>query len=126
MDEFKSVKNADSQMSFIFSDSTTHKIIDILPSRRLTVLKNYFSSYSRTARNAVKTVVVYMNTPYYILVQELFPKEKLIVDHFHLSQLIVLSLSQTRIQLMNRFKTPCPESQKTQRKLKRYWKLVRI
>ncbi|MGO3375200.1 transposase family protein [Brochothrix thermosphacta] len=53
MDEFKSVKSADSQMSVIFSDSTTHKIIDILPSRRLTVLKNYFSSYSRTARNAV-------------------------------------------------------------------------
>ncbi len=124
IDEFKSGKSADSQMSFIFSDSTTHKIIDILPSRRLTVLKDYFSSYSRTARNAVKTVVVDMNAPYYVLVKELFPKAKLIVDRFHLSQLIVRSLSQTRIQLMNRFKTSCPENQKTYRKLKRYWKLV--
>ena len=124
MDEFKSVKSADSQMSFIFSDSTTHKIIDILPSRRLNILEDYFSSYSRTARNAVKTVVVDMNAPYYVLVKELFPKAKLIVDRFHLSQLIVRSLSQTRIQLMNCFKTSCPESQKTYRKLKRYWKLI--
>ncbi|SLM93297.1 Mobile element protein [Brachybacterium faecium] len=124
MDEFKSVKSADNQMSFIFSVSTTHKIIDILPSRRLTVLKDYFSSYSRTVRNAVKTVVVDMNAPYYVLVKELFPKAKLIVDRFHLSQLIVRSMSQTRIQLMNRFKTSCPESQKTYRKLKRYWKLI--
>ena len=55
-----------------------------------------------------------MNAPYYVFAKELFPKAKLIVDHFHLSQLIVRSLSQTRIQLMNRFKTSCPESQKTQ------------
>lgn len=112
MDEFKSIKSADSQISFTFSDSIIHKIIDILPSRPLTALKDYFSSYSRTVRNAVKTVVVDINAPYYVLVKELFPKAKLIVDCFHLSQLIVRSLFQIRIQLMNRFKTSSPESQK--------------
>ncbi len=65
-----------------------------------------------------------MNAPYYVMAKEFFPKAKLIVDRFHLPQLIVRSLSQTRIQLMNRFKTSSPESQKTYRKLKRYWKLI--
>ncbi|WP_176717771.1 transposase [Brochothrix thermosphacta] len=47
------------------------------------------------------------------MVKELFPKAKLIVDCFHLSQLIVRSLSQPHIQLMNQFKTASSESQKT-------------
>ncbi|WP_408868852.1 transposase family protein [Brochothrix campestris] len=35
MDEFKSVKSADSQMRFICTDAKKYEIIDILPSRRL-------------------------------------------------------------------------------------------
>ncbi|SOC16245.1 protein of unknown function [Brochothrix thermosphacta] len=45
---------------------------------------------------------------------------KKISDSFHLSQLIVRSLSQTSIQLLNLFKTSSSKSQKTYRELKRY------
>ncbi|MDT0724445.1 MULTISPECIES: transposase family protein [Staphylococcus] len=42
MDEFKSVKQVDSAMSFIFCDAKSHKIIDIVRDRKLYYLKNYF------------------------------------------------------------------------------------
>ncbi|MBI5976070.1 transposase, partial [Staphylococcus sp. H16/1A] len=35
MDEFKSVKNVSGYMSFIYADSLTHRIIDIVEDRRL-------------------------------------------------------------------------------------------
>ncbi|MCB6970484.1 ISL3 family transposase, partial [[Eubacterium] rectale] len=35
MDEFKSVKNVVGKMSFIYADAVTHRIIDIVPDRRL-------------------------------------------------------------------------------------------
>ncbi|MFC5557744.1 transposase, partial [Ureibacillus thermophilus] len=57
-DEFKSVKSAAGAMSFIFCDSETGEIVDIVEDRRLHVLKEYFLRYSKKARDAVKTIVI--------------------------------------------------------------------
>ena len=56
--EFKSVKSAAGAMSFIFCDSDTGNIVDILEDRRLHVLKRYFSRYSKTDKGAVKTIII--------------------------------------------------------------------
>lgn len=124
MDEFKSVKSADSQMSFIFTDARKHEIMDILPTRRLHHLRDYFLNYSYEARASVKTVVVDMNAPYTSLIRDVFPKAIVIIDRFHLVQLVMRSLNQTRIKLMNRYNTSRPEDKKVYRKLKSYWKLL--
>lgn len=116
-DEFKSVKEAAGAMSFIFCDASNGKIIDIVEDRRLTSLKTYFNHYTREARAGVKNIVIDMYKPYIVLIKELFPNAKIIMDKFHIVQLIHRSLNKTRVSIMN--------SQKEDyNKLKRYWKLL--
>ncbi len=116
-DEFKSVKSAAGAMSFIFCDSDTGTIIDIVEDRRLHVLKGYFLRYSKEARRAVKTIVIDMYSPYISLIKSVFPNAKIIIDKFHIVQLFSRALNKTRIKIMNRDK-------KNYNKLKRYWKLL--
>lgn len=49
-DEFRSVKSAAAAMSFIFCDTQSGQIIDIIKSRLLHVLKAYFLRYTKQAR----------------------------------------------------------------------------
>lgn len=116
-DEFKSVKSAAGAMSFIFCDSETGKIVDIVEDRRLHVLKEYFLCYSKQARYAVKTIVIDMYSPYISLIHDVFPKAKIIIDKFHILQLFNRALNKTRIKVMNHDK-------KHYNKLKKYWKLL--
>lgn len=116
-DEFKSVKSAAGAMSFIFCDSENGTIIDIVEDRRLHVLKDYFLRYSKKARYSVETIVIDMYSPYISLIQEVFPKAKIIIDKFHIIQLFSRALNKTRIQVMNKDK-------KNYNKLKKYWKLL--
>ena len=120
-DEFQSVKK---QISFIYTDSKTHAVIDVLPDRRLNTLRNHFIKYAQQTRAKVETIVIDMNTPYLTLIHKLFPKAKIIIDPFHLVQLISRSLNQTRVKLMNQYRTSNPEDLKKYRKLKHYWKLI--
>ena len=41
-DEFKSTKDADSAMSFIYCDAVAHNTIDIIENRQISFLKQYF------------------------------------------------------------------------------------
>ena len=123
-DEFKSVKSVTGKLSFIYADSEKHSIIGILPDRRLSCLKEHFQRYSLKVRSKVKTIVIDMNTPYFSLIHALFPKAKIIIDRFHLVQLISRSLNKTRITSMNQYNTSKPEDKKKYRKLKHYWKLL--
>ena len=116
-DEFKSVKSAAGAMSFIFCDSDTGNIVDIVEDRRLHVLKKYFLRYSKTGRRAVKTIVIDMYSPYISLIKSIFPHAKIIIDKFHIIQLFSRALNKTRIRVMNRDK-------KNYNKLKKYWKLL--
>lgn len=120
-DEFQSV---DRKMSFIYLDNESHQIVDILPDRRMDSLRNHFLRYPKEAREGVKTIVIDMNTPYLVLIHQLFPHARIIIDTFHLVQLLNRSLNQTRVRLMNQYRTSNPEDQKKYRKLKQYWKLV--
>ncbi|MBE9390213.1 transposase, partial [Vagococcus salmoninarum] len=120
----KSVKNVVGKMSFIYCNSVTHEIIDILPDRRLNGLKEYFSRFSLEARQQVKTIVVDMNAAYFTLACELFPNAEVIIDRFHVVQLISRSLNQTRIQIMKQFFGSNASKMKDYRKLKNYWRLM--
>lgn len=117
MDEFKSVKSSSASMSFVFLDASSGKTIDIVEDRRLKNLTHYFLSYSRKARNSVKSVCIDMYTPYVSLIKTCFPNAIMITDRFHIIQLISRSLNKTRIKLMAKDK-------KNYNKLKRYWKLI--
>lgn len=116
-DEFKSVKSADGAMSFHMVDGRTGKTIDIVEDRKLNSLLKYFSYYTHKARSKVKLIVIDMYSPYISLIKTMFPNADIIIDNFHLTQLISTSLNKTRIMLMKKDK-------KNYNKLKRYWKLI--
>ena len=116
-DEFKSVKSADGAMSFHLCDGTTGKTIDIVEDRRLFNLIKYFGRYSHKARNNVKFIVIDMYSPYVSLIKKMFPNAEIIIDKFHIVQLISRSLNKTRIKIMKNDK-------KNYNKMKRYWKLL--
>lgn len=116
-DEFKSVKSAEGSMSFVFCDADTGDLIDIVEDRRLSSLLKYFARFSRTARYKVKRVVIDMYKPYIKLIKTMFPKAVIVMDKFHIVQLISRSLNKTRVAYMNKDKD-------NYTKLKRYWKLL--
>ena len=116
-DEFKSVKSADGAMSFHMVDGKTGKTIDIVEDRRLNNLMKYFSYYTHNARSKVKLIVIDMYSPYISLIKKMFPNANIIIDKFHLVNLISNSLNKTRIKLMKYDK-------KNYNKLKRYYRLL--
>lgn len=122
-DEFTAVRNTRGKYSFIYADAQTHEVVDILDSTRKADIKEHFRRYSLSVRNQVKTIVIDMNMGYKKLIQDLFPKASILIDGFHIIQLINRSLNRTRIQVMNQLDRNNPEDQKAYKKLKRYWKL---
>ena len=116
-DEFKSVKSADGAMSFQVCNGKNGKIIDIVEDRKLNSLMKYFSYFTHKARSNVKLIVIDMYSPYISLIKKMFPNAEIIIDKFHLVNLISTSLNKTRINIMKKDK-------KNYNKLKRYWKLI--
>ena len=116
-DEFKSVKSADGAMSFHMCDGRTGKTLDIVEDRKLNSLLRYFAYFTHKARSKVKLIVIDMYSPYISLIQKMFPNAEIIIDKFHLVNLISTSLNKTRINIMKHDK-------KNYNKVKRYWKLL--
>ncbi|MGX6980697.1 transposase [Pediococcus acidilactici] len=75
--------------------------------------------YSLTARRAVKSVVLDFNSSYHTFIKRLFPNAKIVVDRFHLIQMLNRLITQTRISVMRQFKW----NSRNYRLLKYYWKL---
>ena len=117
IDEFKSVKNIDGAMSFVFADYQSKSIIDIVEDRRLYSLTEYFSRFSLEARNNVKYICMDIYVLYISLVNSIFPNAK-IVDKFHIVNLINRAFNQTKISIMNSI-----QDDSLKRKLKLFWKL---
>lgn len=120
-DEFKSVKEAEGAMSFIYTDSRSHDLIDIIENRQQSQLISYFQKYPYSVRKRVKTVTIDMYSPYIGVVKDCFPNAKLIIDRFHIVQHLNRALNKYRIEVMNKIRYT---RQKDYRKLKKQWKLL--
>jgi transposase (fragment) len=66
IDEFKSVKNINDAVFFVFANYQSKNIIDILEDRRLHSLTEYFSRFSLETRNNVKYICmdIYIHSLY--------------------------------------------------------------
>ena len=117
IDEFKSVKNIDGAMSFVFADYRTKSIVDIVEDRKLNFLTEYFSRFFLEARNNVKYICMDMYTPYISLVNSIFPNAKIVLDKFHIVNLVNRAFNQTRISIMNSI-----QDDSLKRKFKLFWK----
>ena len=117
IDEFRSTGN---QMSFIAIDAEKHDLVTILPGRRNKDIREFFlNHYSLTNRGNVTRVVMDFNSQYQLIIHEIFPNAIIVADNFHLVQMVLRSLNQTRVQLMRRF----PKESREYRVLKHYWRL---
>lgn len=110
--ECKSVKNVVGKISVIYCNSVIYEIIDNLLDRRLTRLKEHFSPFSLEGRQQVKTAVVDINTAYFTLTWEPFSNYKVIIDRFHV------------VQIMKQFFGSIASKIEVYRKLKNYWLLM--
>lgn len=120
IDEFKSIKSVDSNMSVVLCNVMNGDIIDIFTDRRKRYLREYFMSFSEDARNSVKYITTDMYTPYIELARELFPNAQVVIDKFHIVQLMTRCMQKLRINEMKKLKI----NSKEYRKLKRYWKII--
>jgi len=117
IDEFRSTGD---QMSFIAIDAKKHDLITILPGRKNKDIGDYFlNHYSLKNREKVTSVVMDFNSQYQSVIHEVFPKAAIVADNFHLVQMTLRSLNQTRVQLMKQF----PKETREYRVLKYYWRL---
>ena len=115
-DEFRGVSR---QLHFIAIDGHTHKIVKVLPTRLKKDIINYFKRFPLTVRNKVKTVTMDLNYYYDIMAKELFPNAQVILDRFHIVQMLNRSFNSCRIQEMKKHK----KGAKEYNLLKYYWKL---
>ena len=120
-DEFKATKDCQGSVAFIYCDANTGRIIDILPDRRLSYLKEYFSRFSLKIRKKVKHIVIDIYQPYIQLIKSLFPNAKISLDRFHLVQLISRSFNKTRVRIMKQYKS---SNERYCNKLKKFWFLL--
>lgn len=121
MDEFKSVKNVSGAMSLIFIDARNHEVIDIVENRQQGYLRDYFLRYSLKARLQVRTVTIDMYLPYIQVIKDCFPNARMIIDRFHIVQLLNRALNQIRIQEMKKIRYSRPTDYT---ELKKQWKLL--
>lgn len=119
IDEFKSLKSVDAAMSVNLVNNETGKVFDILPDRRKHYLRQYFLSYPKEVREKVEFITTDMYETYIELGKELFPNATIILDKFHIVQLLTRNINKLRVDIMKKFKTNSHEY----RMLKRYWKL---
>lgn len=120
-DEFKYAKGT---LAFEYINAVTGDILDILERRDGRTIKDHFNTnYNLTQRQSVETVTIDMNASYVNIIKELFPNAQIIIDRFHLVQLINRSMNKCRIKVMNELKKSNSDHQKRYRRLKRYWKL---
>ena len=114
IDEFTYKKKT---FAFNICNAKTGKTIDLVEDRTTYNLDKYFSHYTEKARKRVKFVVMDMYSPYIELIKKWFPNAKIIIDLFHIVQLISRSLNKTRINVMN-------DNKDDRNKFKRYWRFI--
>ena len=118
-DEVSSTSDSISKMSFVYADALTHKIQNILQGRTNKIIKDYFLYYSYQERCKIKAVVIDMNSGYKSIIRELFPNAKIVIDRFHIVQLVNRSFNKYRVSFMNSIKD---KNKELYRQLKCYWK----
>jgi transposase len=114
-DEFKSTN----KMSFIWADSDHQEIGAILPSRTSLQITKYFERFPLKVRKQVKTISLDLNAGYINLIPKLFPNAKVVVDRFHIVQMVSTSLNMVRVQVMK----TVPKYSKEYRFMKQEWKV---
>ena len=84
-------------------NTITHKPIDVIRSRRIDWLNDYFSKITFEERNRVKYVVIDMYEPYKTLMARFFPNAIVAIDPFHYVRYVTEAMDSTRLDVQRSF-----------------------
>ena len=115
-DEFKGVGK---KLHFICLDGDTHRVIQILRTRFKPNILRYFYKFTPKARSMVKTVTMDLNCYYPLVARELFPNAQIVIDRFHMVQMLTRFFNIFRVQIMKQFN----KRNREYKLLKSPWKL---
>ncbi|HGF7600457.1 TPA: ISL3 family transposase [Enterococcus hirae] len=120
VDEFRSHTCMEDKMSFICADGESGKLIDILPTRKLPYLTNYFRNC--TNPEAVEYLVTDMNAAYFQLTKRVLPNAKLVIDRFHVVKHMNQAFNDLRIREMKELREVGHSREAD--KLKKNWRFL--
>lgn len=103
-DETYAFKSRDSDYICVLLDYNDKKIVDVLPSRRIRFLSDYFHKIPLNERKNVKYVSFDMWKSYRVISKIMFPNCICIVDKFHVLQELSRKVTRVRIDVMNQNK----------------------
>ena len=115
-DEFRGVGR---KLHFICQDGEKHTIVAILKDRFKNTIIKYFEQFPETVRRTVKTVSMDLNCYYGDIVRQIFPNAEVVIDRFHMVQMVNRSFTGFRVQIMKQL----DKRSREYKLLKRYWKL---
>lgn len=93
IDEFKGDADGE-KYQCITTDAANKRILDILPNRKKSDLKEYFMAQS--SRKDVKYVVIDMNRYFKEVAEECFPNAKIVIDRYHVTRQAVWAMERVR------------------------------
>ena len=120
IDEFKNLKSADGKYAVVLYDPINSIIIDVLESRLLKNLDEYFYHISFDEKKGVKYIVSDMYEGFRSVKKRHFPNATHVVDSFHYVRYVTEAVNSIRIKLMNYYGEHTPEY----RILKKYWNII--
>ena len=117
-DETYAFKSRDSDYICVLLDYNEKKITDVLPSRRMRYLVDYFHKIPLKERKKVKYVSFDMWKTYREVSRLMFPECICIVDKFHVLQELSRKVTRVRIDVVNENKKIKDDLTKKRKKLK--------
>ncbi|MBO0468895.1 ISL3 family transposase [Enterococcus plantarum] len=120
VDEFRSHTSTEDKMSFICADGESGKLIDILPTRKLPRLTNYFRDCTNPEK--VEFLVTDMNAAYFQLTKSVLPNAKLVIDRFYIVKHMNQAFNDLRIHEMKELRNAGQNSEAE--KLKKNWRFL--
>ncbi len=108
-------------MSFICIDGDTHRLVKLLGDRLNKTIKDFFlANYSTAERAAVQTITMDMNASYQAFIHQVFPNAQLIIDRFHIVQLLGHAVDTVRVATLKQLDD---KTSRVYRILKHQWRL---
>ena len=101
IDEIKFQTDVDSKYVCVLYDFHRREIVDVIISRKMPYLRDYFSNIHNSELNKVKIVVSDMYDSYSTITSHYFKAAIHIVDMFHVIRLLTTAINVLRVRTMN-------------------------
>lgn len=104
IDEVNGVETYRGKYNCLLLDIEKYKVQDFLPTRRKDYLETYFNSYDDEVKDKVEFLVTDMYDTYINLAKNHFKNAKIVIDRFHIVNLVIRLFDGLRNELRKQYK----------------------